>query len=291
MIITKLTGRLANQMFQYAIGRALSLKNGIDESEFKLDLYSFLEPPFWPYTLNRFRAVVNAAKKDEIKRFQKYHWKKGKFWFWYNRTIANRRRYADERQFHFEPWIMTLKDPVYLDGNWQSEKYFIEYEDIIRKDFTLRAPLSDQSKKLEEQILKVEAVSLHVRRDEMVSNKRINDWHGVCSVEYYNDAIKVMAGKVKNPHFFCFSDDPVWTKENIHPPYPVTYMPYNSEHPEEDLILMSRCKHHIIANSTFSWWGAWLNPSKNKTVIAPKKWFNTSKMNTNDIIPESWIKL
>jgi hypothetical protein len=275
-------------MFQYAIGRALSLKNN---AEFKLDLYSFKEPPYWPYVINRFNIIINAANEKEIKRFKKYNWKRGKFWFWYNRLIANRRKYADERQFHFEPWIMTLKDDVYLDGCWQTEKYFKEYEDIIRKDFTLRAPLTEQSKKFEEQIQQVEAVSLHVRRDEMVSNKRINDWHGVCSVEYYNQAIQEIAKRVKNPHFFMFSDDPNWTKENIKPPFPSTYMPYNTDHPEEDLILMSKCKHHIIANSTFSWWGAWLDTNKNKVVIAPKKWFNTPKMNTQDIIPDTWIKI
>ncbi len=288
MIITRLTGRLANQMFQYAIGRALSIKNN---AEFKLDIYSFKEPPYWPYIINRFNIVINPATKQEIKSFQKYHWKKGKFWFWYNRLIANRRKYADERQFNFEPWILTLKDPVYLEGYWQSEKYFRDIEDIIRKDFTLRNPLSEQSKDFERQIGEVEAVSLHVRRDEMVSNKRINDWHGVCSVEYYNQAIQEIAKGVKDPHFFLFSDDPTWTKENIKVPFQSIYMPYNTEHPEEDLYLMSKCKHHIIANSTFSWWGAWLNTNKNKVVIAPKKWFNTPKMNTQDIIPETWIKI
>lgn len=288
MIITKLTGRLANQMFQYAIGRALSIKNN---AEFKLDLYSFKEPPYWPYIINRFNIVINPAEEKEIKWFKKYHWKKGKIWFWYNRIIANRKRYADERQFHFDPWILTLNDNVYLDGYWQTEKYFKDVEDVIRKDFSLRNPLSEQSKSFELQIKEVEAVSLHVRRDEMVSNKRINDWHGVCSVEYYNQAITEIIKRVKNPHFFLFSDDPTWTKENIKPPLPATYMPYNTEHPEEDLYLMSTCKHHIIANSTFSWWGAWLNTNKSKVVIAPKKWFNTPKMNTKDIIPETWIKI
>lgn len=288
MIITRLTGRLANQMFQYAIGRALSIKNN---TEFKLDLYSFKEPPFWPYVINRFNIVINPATEDEIKKFKKFHWKKGKFWFWYNRIFADRKKFVDERQFNFEPWVLTVKGPAYLDGYWQTEKYFKEVEDVIRKDFTLRNPLSEQSKNFENQIDMVEAVSLHVRRDEMVSNKRINDWHGVCSIDYYNQAIQEIARKVKNPHFFMFSDDPNWTKENIKPPFPSTYMPYNTDHPEEDLFLMSRCKHHIIANSTFSWWGAWLNPKKDKVVIAPKKWFNSPKMNTEDIIPETWIKI
>ena len=289
MIIAKLYGRLANQMFQYALGRTLAEKNS---TELKLDLYSFVEPPFWPYTINRFNIIVNPAFREDIKPFLRRKQKKGRQWFWYNRLIADRSRYVNERQFHFEPWVLSLGDNVYLDGYWQSEKYFKEIEPIIRKEFTLRAPLSDKSVLFEQEIMNKEgAVSLHVRRDEMVSNKRINDWHGVCSVDYYKAAIATIANKVKNPHFFIFSDDPVWTKENIIPNFPATYMPYNADHPEEDLILMSRCRHHVIANSSFSWWGAWLNPRQEKVVIGPKQWFNTPKMNTSDILPESWIRL
>lgn len=289
MIISKLQGRLGNQMFQYAAGKALAERNG---TEFKLDLFSFTEePPYWPYTLDRFNIIENPATKKEVKWFKKYKWKKGKFWFWYNRTIAKRERYADERRFNFEPWIAALKDPVYLEGYWNTEKYFKDIEDTIRKEFTLKKPLSEHSRLLENEINKVSAVSLHVRRDEMVKVKSINDWHGVCSVEYYNQAIQIIGERVQNPHFFIFSDDPEWAKENIVPPFPTTYVIGNDERPEEDLYLMSRCKHHIIANSTYSWWGAWLNPNKDKIVIAPKKWFNTPKMDTRDVIPDSWMVL
>jgi len=287
-IIVKLYGRMANQMFQYALGRALAEKNG---AELKLDLSTFKKPPYWPYMLDRFNIIENPATDKEIAWFKKYHWKKGKRWFWYNRLIANRRYYADERQFHFEPWILTLKDPVYLDGYWQTEKYFTQIEGIVRKEFTLRSPPSKETMALEDRISGVNAVSLHVRRAEMVSVKRINEWHGVCSVDYYGKAIQTIAERVPDPHFFLFSDDPAWTRENIVPPFPSTYLPGNMEHAEEDQYLMSRCKHHIIANSSFSWWGVWLNPNKGKIVIGPKKWFNTPKMDTSDILPASWIRL
>lgn len=290
MIITKLTGQLGNQMFQYALGKALAEKN---KAEFKLDISGFENPyPFWKYTLNHWNIIENPATKSEIMRFKKYNWKKGRLWFWYNRLIASRSYYADERQFHFEPWILTLKDPVYLDGYWQTEKYFKDIEPIIRKEFTLKNQLSDTSLEFLRQIKKENAVSLHVRRGEMASVKRIHEWHGTCSVEYYNEAIRKIGELSANPHFFIFSDDPAWVKKHITPPFPTIYVTGNLEHPEEDLYLMSMCKHHIIANSSFGWWGAWLNPRKDKTVIAPKKWFaNAPRNNTKDLIPDSWIKL
>lgn len=288
MIITKITGRLGNEMFQYAIGRMLAHKNN---TELKLDLFSFEKPPIWPYTLNRFNIIENPATKKEVEWFKKYNWKKGRFWFWYNRLIADRTRYADERQFNFEPWIITLKDPVYLDGLWQTEKYFKEIEAIIRKEFTLKNPLSEHSKTFEHKIRETEAVSLHARRKDYVSDKIVSEWLGACSVEYYNEAIKEIGERVKNPSFFVFSDDPTWVRKNIVPPFPTVYVTGNEERPEEDMYLMSRCKYHIISNSSFAWWGAWLNPNLDKIVIAPRRWFKNKKNDTSDVVPKTWVKI
>ncbi len=289
MIITRLTGQLGNQMFQYALGRTLAERNS---TELKIDVSGFENPPpFWRYALNNFRIIENKATGEEIARFKKYNWRKGRFWFWYNRLIADRRRYADERQFQFEPWILSLKDPVYLDGYWQTEKYFKDIEPLLRREFTLKKPLTANSRRLENEILAAEAVSLHVRHGEMASIKHINEWHGTCSVEYYQEAVMKMAERVKHPHFFVFSDDPAWVKENIVPNFPTTYVTGNETTPWQDMYLMSRCKHHIIANSTFSWWGAWLDSNEHKIVIAPKKWFNVQKMDTRDIIPTAWITI
>lgn len=141
-------------------------------------------------------------------------------------------------------------------------------------------------------ILSVNAVSLHVRRGDYVSNLTINQFHGTCSLEYYNQAIAQIAKKVETPHFFVFSDDPEWVKSNLKIDYSITIVDHNNADKNyEDIRLMSLCKHHIIANSSFSWWGAWLCRNPNKIVIAPLKWFNDKSINTTDLIPDGWIKI
>ncbi|MDO8604213.1 MAG: alpha-1,2-fucosyltransferase [bacterium] len=292
MIIVKLQGGLGNQMFQYALGRHLSVINNVS---LKLDTSAIDEANSGitkrKYGISVFKIKESFATKKEIAWFKKYHFKNGKIWFWYNRIFANRARYAWETRFNFDPWIMELKDPFYLDGYWQTEKYFKNIEDIIRKEYTLRNPLGVKSNELLSEISKTESVSLHVRRGDYVSDQKTNDWLGVCSVEYYNKAIETISARVKNPHFFVFSDDPVWAKENITPSFATTYASDNHNHPEEDMFLMSKCKHNIIANSSFSWWGAWLNINPEKIVIAPRQWYKTQKMDTRDIIPDTWVKI
>ena len=289
MVIVKLIGGLGNQMFEYALGRALAKRNN---TEMKLDVSGFKDDPNKRiYSLGFFNTIQNFATPPEIAEFKKYDWKKGKFWFWYNRLFADSTKYVREKGFNFEEKILILKSPLYLEGFWQTEKYFEEIKNIIKKEFTLKNSLSNQSKLFEERINGTESISLHVRRGDYVSDKHTNEWHGSCSLKYYNQAIKIISEKVKNPNFFIFSDDPDWIKENIIPPFPTIYLPGNTEHPEEDMHLMSRCKHNIVANSSFSWWGAWLNKNENKIVIAPKQWFNTPKIDTRDILPESWIKI
>ena len=287
-IIIKLQGGLGNQMFQYALGRHLS---HITKAALKLDITSFKNDPKRDYNLNCFNLREFFATDEEIRWFKKYQRKPGKIWFLYNRLVADETKYVEERQFHFDQKILQLKPPVYLDGYWNTEKYFKDIEEAIRKEFTLKNSLSDYAKSLEAEIMGKEAVSIHVRRGDYVSDKHTNEWHGSCSIEYYNQAIQKIAEHVTNPHFFIFSDDPVWIKENIIPPFLTTYLSGNAKYPEEDMHLMSRCKHHIIANSSFSWWGTWLNPNKEKIVIAPKRWFQTPKMDTRDLLPDSWIKI
>ncbi|MDP3043073.1 MAG: alpha-1,2-fucosyltransferase [bacterium] len=287
-IIIKLQGGLGNQMFQYAVGRHLS---HITKAVLKLDIASFKDDPKRNYSLGCFNLQKFFATDEEIRWFKKYQRKPGKIWFLYNRLVADETKYVKERQFHFDQKILQLKPPAHFDGYWQTEKYFKDIAETIRKEFTLKNSLSNYTKLLQADIMSKEAVSIHVRRGDYISDKHTNEWHGSCSIEYYNQAIQKIAEHVKNPHFFIFSDDPAWIKKNILPPFPTTCLPCNAEYPEEDLYLMSRCKHHIIANSSFSWWGAWLNPNKEKVVIAPKRWFQAPKMDTNDLIPNSWIRI
>jgi len=289
MIIVKLIGGLGNQLFQYALGCYLTEKY---HTELKLDISGFDNYKLWKYELDKFNIIEDFANPEELKipYFKKRNGiKKILFKLLYK---PKKMSYIVEKHFHFDSCIINLPDNVYLDGCWQSEKYFKEIQDIIRKDFTFKLPAEGKNKELLEQISSVNSVSLHVRRGDYITNSSANKVHGVCSLDYYNECIKYIVEKVNNPHFFIFSDEPEWVKENLTIPYFITIVDNNDKDKGyEDMRLMSNCKHNIIANSSFSWWGAWLNNNPDKIVIAPQKWFNHSDFDTKDLIPDKWVKI
>jgi hypothetical protein len=206
--------------------------------------------------------------------------------------FGNPERYIVERQFNFDPDMLTLRHDAYYEGYWQTERYFKDIADSIRADFTLIDAPDDTTRSLIEGMNKHSAVSLHVRRGLYVTHPVFSAVHGACGPDYFEKAIAYISERVQSPHFYIFSDDHVWAKEHIKPPFPTTYVDHtNAETPHADILLMSSCKHHIIANSTFSWWGAWLNPSPEKIVVGPSKWFNQGKYNTADILPAAWIRI
>jgi hypothetical protein len=167
--------------------------------------------------------------------------------------------------------------------------YFKNIETIIKNDFIFNQNIIDKNKDLVSKIESCNSISLHVRRGDYVQNKITNQFHGLCSLKYYNNAIHYIEMKIKNIEIFVFSDDISWCKENLKYNLPIHFMDTNDAH--SDLYLMTKCKHNIIANSSFSWWGAWLNTNKEKIVIAPKQWFADQSVITQDIIPAQWIKL
>lgn len=291
MVITQLTGGLGNQLFEYALGRHLAELNN---DELLLDTTGFETYKLHSYGLGPFNIRQTFATPTQVRSFRKYRRKPSRAWFLYNRLIADPNRYVEERRFNFDTEILTRKSPIYLEGFWQTEKYFVGIEDIIRQEVTVATPLPSRDKKVANQIAAVNAVSLHVRRTDYATDQKTLEYHGLCSIEYYRQAAGLIGAKHPSPHFFVFSDDHQWTKGNLKLPYPVTHVDHNGPDKNyEDLRLMSLCRHHIIANSSFSWWGAWLNPRKDKTVIAPARWFNNVKANvdTRDVVPDSWIRL
>ncbi|MFH1677734.1 MAG: alpha-1,2-fucosyltransferase [Patescibacteria group bacterium] len=299
MVIIKLMGGLGNQMFQYAMGRQVAKQNNI---ELKLDTSSFKiinnNTPRH-YSLNVFNIKENFINQYGIKKIAKHSNLINKIIskIYYLRQkfslikIKINQNYITEKAFNFDPEILKLKDDIYLDGYWQSEKYFKDIEDIIRKEFTLKNVFSEEAEKIAEEITAVNSVSLHIRRGDYINNEKTQKYHGSCSLNYYYQAVKKISRKINNPVFFIFSDDIEWVKNNLKLKYPIKFVSgYNIKNYEE-LILMSKCKHNIIANSSFSWWGAWLNNNLNKIVVAPKKWFNDLSININNLIPESWTKI
>jgi hypothetical protein len=261
MITVRLKGGLGNQMFQYARGRSLSLekKEGLCLNLHDLE---FPEPGDTrrKFCLDNFNIQAKITIPDKSDRFSRF-------------LHQIRTRISGD------------------DGFYQSEKYFKNVEDVIRRDFTLRNTMSEAAQKSATEINAVEnPVSIHIRRGDYVTNTETNAHHGVCSLDYYERAIGYMGEKISSPVFFIFSDDIDWVKENLKLENAV-YVSRPDIPDHEELTMMSRCKHHIIANSSFSWWGAWLDPNKDKAVIAPERWFADKKTDSKDIVPEGWIKL
>lgn len=293
MIIVKLQGGLGNQMFQYAIGRQLSI---INNTNLKLDLTFLLDRTprehltFRNYELGAFQINPLIAEKSEVRLFNQ------------NDPISRikrlfaRTKLVREKNLRFQSTILNSGDQLYLNGYWQCEKYFDAIRTELLNDFTLKdyslSELHKNHLRIIESINKTNSVSVHFRRGDYVSDKITNSFHGTCSIQFYQDAIKLMAKQVQSPHFFLFSDDPEWILKNrIINDFPTTVVTTSNMH--HDMYLMSLCKHNIIANSSFSWWGAWLNRNPEKMVIAPKRWFAKDELNpqTQDLIPQNWIRL
>jgi len=292
MIITQVIGGLGNQMFQYAAGRALSLQN---DTTLSLDISAFesygLHQGFELHRL--FNSSTEIASQQDIRRV--LGWQSSSS----VRRIISRKffrsltgnNYVAEPHFHYWSGIQSVAKECYLSGYWQSEKYFTDVEAKIRTDFTFMLPMDNQNAELAQQISLVNAVSLHVRRGDYVNDSKTNSTHGVCSLEYYRSAILEISKNIKDPHFFVFSDDIAWVQNNLKINYPCIYVEHNrNKESYNDMRLMSLCQHHIIANSSFSWWGAWLNSSPEKIVIAPKAWFANETI-VKDLLPQGWVTL
>lgn len=290
MIITQLLGGLGNQMFQYALGRALSARHA---TNLKLDTASFETYRLRTYALRHFNIVAEEISPTELRELglvQKAGTRVGRFVARMLRppTIA----VIDERSFEFDPAVLEAPARCYLRGYWQSPKYFAAIEPTIRQELTCREAPDGENGRAAERISNSCSVSVHVRRGDYVESATTNRFHGVCSPAYYRAAEDHLRLQLPDARLFVFSDDPDWAEQNLRFVSPATFFRHNGPGRDyEDLRLMSLCKHHIIANSTFSWWGAWLCRNPGKIVIAPQNWFREAGQSTRDLIPDTWIRL
>jgi hypothetical protein len=295
MIITRLNGGLGNQMFQYACGRALALRNGdmlkLDISEYAPGRSNGIDA-LREYSLSHFNIEEAIAGEAEVRQARRPFGISSKYADLFRKKIL--RHY----NVGFNPHILRKKTAgrgIYLDGFWQSENYFADCADAIRKDFILKKPLSAAAQTIAEAIKSGPAVSIHIRRGDVAHNAAQNPYYGICTPDYYSRALVNVARKVKNFRVFVFSDDIEWTKKNISIPFPTTYVSpavVNDGLPDyEEIVLMSMCDHNIIANSSFSWWGAWLNKNPGKIVIAPARWSTRNEKWHADTVPQSWTRI
>lgn len=296
MIIVKITGGLGNQLFQYAAAKSLALKHNaplyLDLSFYESDVNKVNRKFYLPYFNNEYKILSRSDSKLFLPE-------KGTIFSKLMKRIKFK-NYA----YYFEPKggdpvaFNTITPPVYLDGVFQDERYFAGKSTEIRKLLTPQFVFK-QKDNLEvlNKIRNSHSVAVHIRRGDYLRDPKHLAYHGICSWEYYRNSIELLEKKIKNPHLFVFTDDKEEMKKEFNTSIPHTLVSGAEEQDfPSDLVefqLMSNCQHQIIANSSFSWWAAWLNSNQNKLIIGPEKWFVNEQMNQlyHHLLPAGWIKL
>ena len=297
MIVSKICGGLGNQLFQFAAGYSLAKRLGeihlLDISDYKsYRLHNGFEIG------NVFNIESEIASHDEVIRLlgnkvhpflRKIHrkWRKiSKY------KIIDNDSYITEPYHHYWSGIETISGDKYLEGYWQSDKYFRAYEKDIKKQLTFRNELDEKNIKYRLLMKKTNSVGIHIRRGDYISSPATNKVMKVIELDYYKKAIAYINNNIYSPSFFIFSDDINWAKENFINVSNVEYIDHNKkENSYKDMHLLSCCKNYIIGNSTFSWWAAWLGRDSESIVIAPNKWFNDHLHNDRDLVPIDWTRL
>ncbi|AMV31085.1 Glycosyl transferase family 11 [Pirellula sp. SH-Sr6A] len=300
MIISRLSGGLGNQMFQAAAGVALARRLNqpllCDARPLQLDasrnlgLNSFqFDAPILPHsaelTPSHTATALPPLKRGSLS-----------FLLW---TIRNRSRvlYVREKELAYHDVLNRLSSSeprsIYLHGFWQSQQYFAWCGDEIRRLFSFREKPSMENEPARERIRSSKSIAIHVRRGDYVTNPKNRAIYATCSLDYYRRAIAYLVEQLGQEHVqaFVFSDDPDWVQNNLDIPIPKTVIRHNTDSPVEDLRLMSCCQHHVLANSTFSWWGAWLAFHPHQLVVAPRVWYHGRPRVDDSIVPPTWVRL
>ena len=290
MVVFYGQGGLGNQLFQYAAARRLSIRNNVP---LVLDPYWFKHPKIGEtqrsLQINRYPVVLRLATPLEqiqwsLMRVRMARYLKPLHCFLSMELVKEEGHSINQK-------VLNASGDTYLSGFWQSEAYFADIRKELLQDFTPCEMPTEEDQKVINQIKNSVAVSVHVRRGDYVTSKSNYEYHGVCSLNYYYAAIQHLTERVKNPTLFIFSDDPEWTRTNLGTAYPTVYVDHNnSDNAFQDLRLMSLCQHHIIANSSFSWWGAWLSENNDGIVIAPERWYAADRATPN-LIPSRWTRI
>jgi len=301
MIVVQLTGGLGNQLFQYAFACHLAHLNQcelmIDSSQvasrsdlahrrqFKLDHFR-INAPVVDWNPPAERSFDHGGIKYSRSRIP---------WF---RNLLGHKHYLNELKeshFHYDSSALQQRGDFYVTSYWQSHRYFDAIADIIRSDLHLREPLAELHRAIRDQIQSTpNSVAFIVRRGDFANHPHHSKFHGCCPPEYYEQALDLIKSRVAKPHLFVFSDDIPWVRQNFLFDLPVTFMDHAYDHSDYDyvdLYFISCCRNHIIANSTFGWWGAWLSSFEDGIVLAPKRWFLDESINTSDLSPPQWYRI
>jgi hypothetical protein len=289
MVIARLSGGLGNQLFQYACGRHLAIKR---HEELVLDLSWFIQPHLLhssrKFELNHFFINANIASFNSslINSLSSNLYLRRIF------GLLLAKESVIEGVDNKNIYELNRNKDIILKGYWQSQNYFLGIRNILLKEISPKCNLSQKYFDLKIRIEQAESIAIHIRRGDYVNNSRSTSLHGVLPASYYLNALEYMLSNTKHSHFFVFSDDISWVKncldfKGVNHTF-IEGMEIQTTISEFDLIRC--CRHHIIANSSFSWWGAWLGASTNQIVIAPKQWYAT-RLTPPNLLPPQWIQM
>lgn len=283
-VVVRLTGGLGNQMFQYAAGLHLASRLSCPVV---VDTRVYDTYRLHGYELNAWSISAKPAPAEILKQASLLKIRFGEKWPF----LLGKERFFKEKSLAFDPAWLQIKTPKWLLGYFQSEQYFAASRAQILKEFSLPQQLSEVTQNYQIQMASAESVAVHVRRGDYVTNTETMRIHGVCSRGYYENACSSIQGRLSNPVFYVFSNDPDWARQNIGWPERTVFVNSHGNSPAVDIALMASCKHHIIANSSFSWWGAWLSANLSGIKIAPSPWFDEPSYLEGDLVPKSWERI
>jgi len=302
MIIVRINGGLGNQLFQYATARAISLKLNrklfLDKSWYRdIHIQENRSDPnattHRDFLLNYFSVqsrVINKIHLNWIKRLE-IRSRNSNFFKFLREGPLNIFSYKTINHNNYSLESIQEHPHVYLIGYWQNNNIIDDYKNQISNDLILRHSLSTNNEHYLKSINTTNSVAIHFRRCDYQSKSKSRDVHASCSNNYYYEGIEYLQNNMNNLHYFIFSDDMTWVKNNIDFNANITFID-NDGPSHEHFYLMSQCKHQITANSTYSWWAAWLNTYPGKVIITPKYWYNDKQLNNTVIhLPNEWIRI
>ena len=292
MIVTRMDGGLGNQMFQYAYGRYLANKH---QTELRLDTSSYNSGPAHGFLLDQFSIEANTLTSEQSqlipRKYQSHGARQSRIGALRSKLLSRSLTRCKEKSFGFDRRYLDAPDRSYLVGYWQSEQFFPGIRSELLREFTPRS-VSAKSRELAEEIEATESIALHVRRGDYLTNSDAAKLYANLSIDYYKRCFADWRTGVQAPHVYVFSNDLDWCRAELKLDVATYFVDHNSgQTAHEDLWLMSRASCCVIANSTFSWWAAWLNDRPGKVVYAPDEWFRPGTMDDSAILCADWRRM
>jgi hypothetical protein len=285
MIITALNGGLGNQLFQYAAGLSLASRHQVP---LKIDPQFKTTDTSRTLGLSHFNIRLQEATKEEIHQL----YPSSSFTRAIQRLLPTPfKHFYKEKKFAYQDTFEKLGASVYLKGYWQSEKYFSGITDQLRETLKLNPIYFQALHALIQELTQTDSVAIHVRKGDYLKQP-YSDYYATIDSTYYNTALSALENISRQLKLYVFTDDPDWVNNQLHLTMPfILVSGVHTKNMYEDFEAMRSCKYHIIANSSFSWWTAWLSDREDKQVIAPKQWFKNGPSDTYDLLPKSWLIL